>query len=163
MARILVVGCGCRGRCLAEALVSAGHAVRGTTRRQAGRGPIEASGAEAVVADPDRLATLTPQLEGVTLLCWLMGSAEGSRETVTAVNGPRLESMLEAIVDTPVRGVVYEAAGSAGRPVLEEGTAIVRRAAAAYRMPAEVLRRDPADHDAWRAEAAAAVKRTLDA
>ncbi len=35
MARVLIVPCGCRGRALAADLVSAGHAVRGTTRSQA--------------------------------------------------------------------------------------------------------------------------------
>lgn len=162
MARVLIVGCGCRGRGLAEALVSAGHAVRGTTRREAALGPIEAAGAEAVVADPNRLSTLTPQLEGVSLLCWLMGTARGTSQAA-AVNGPRLGSMLDAIVDTPVRGVVYEAAGSVEAGALEEGVAAARRAAATHRMPVELLRGDPSGHAAWRAEAVEAVARVLDA
>ena len=32
MARVLIVGCGCRGQALAAALLEDGHAVRGTTR-----------------------------------------------------------------------------------------------------------------------------------
>ena len=65
MARVLIVGCGCRGRALAAALVDEGHAVRGTTRaRGVGSPAIEAAGAEAVLADPDRLATLLPHLPG---------------------------------------------------------------------------------------------------
>ena len=32
MARVLIVGCGGRGRALARELVAAGHTVRGTTR-----------------------------------------------------------------------------------------------------------------------------------
>jgi len=55
MARILIVGCGCRGRALARELGERGHAVRGTSRTEAGRARIEAAGFEGVVADPDRL------------------------------------------------------------------------------------------------------------
>ena len=62
MARALIVGCGCRGRALAGELVTAGHEVRGTTRRSERLAEIEATGAEAVLADPDRLATVVPQL-----------------------------------------------------------------------------------------------------
>src|SRR5918997_711239 len=106
MARILVVGCGCRGRALAGSLGE--HAVRGTTR-DPGRLPgLETEGIDGVVADPDRLATLVPALAGVTVICWLMGSADGSPE----VNGDRLQTLMEHLVDTPVRGLIYEAAGS---------------------------------------------------
>ena len=162
MARVLVVGCGCRGRALAGELRARGHAVRGTTRPGAGRERIESAGAEAVVADPGRLATLTPHLEGVGVLCWLMGTAAGSPEAVGALHGPRLASMLEAIVDTPVRGVVYEAAGSVDRAVLERGAAIARDAAETWRMPVEIVAQDPAAHDRWLREALAAVERSLD-
>jgi uncharacterized protein YbjT (DUF2867 family) len=129
LARVLIVGCGCRGRELAAALVESGHAVRGTSRRAEALPAIEAAGAEGVVADPDRLATLTPQLEGVSVLCWLLGGADNA-----ALHGPRLESLLELLVDTHVRGVVYEAAH-------EQGAALVRLASVTYRMPAEVVSR----------------------
>lgn len=162
MARMLVVGCGCRGQALAGALVGRGHAVRGTTRNESRLARIEASGAEAVVADPGRLSTLTPQLEGVSLLCWLMATAQGSPEAVAAVHGPRLESMLDAIVDTPVRGVVYEAAGSVEPRLLRDGAVIASRAAATHRMPVELVERDPSAHAEWLEEAVAAVDRALD-
>jgi hypothetical protein len=61
VARVLTVGCGCRGRALAERLAGSGHAVRATTRNLARTAAIEAAGAEAVVADPSRLATLLPR------------------------------------------------------------------------------------------------------
>jgi hypothetical protein len=89
-----------------------------------------------VIADPNRLATLTPHLDGVTVLCWLMGSAEG--EGMEALHNERLEALLETLVDTHVRGVVYEAAGSVDPALLEQGTALVRRASETWRMPAEV-------------------------
>jgi RNA polymerase sigma-B factor len=91
VARVLIVGCGCRGRSLAGALVADGHAVRGTTRDHARTAAIEESGADAVVADPDRLGTLMTALVGVSAICWLMGGAADA----PALNGERLETLTE--------------------------------------------------------------------
>ncbi len=146
---MLIVGCGCRGRALAGALLDDGHAVRGTTRSAERVLEIEATGAEGVVADPDRLGTIMGQLAGVTLVCWLMGSAEGE------VNGPRLETFLERLVDTPVRGIVYEAAGGSA------GAEAVRAAEERWRMPAEIVYADPAGREAWLAAMRSAVERLL--
>ena len=157
MARILIVGCGCRGRSLAAALVADGHAVRGTTRDGARAAAIEESGAEAVVADPDRLGTLMPALAGVSAICWLMGGAGDA----PAVNGERLQTLTERLVDTHVRGLVYEAAGPAGAALLGPGAEIVRTAGAIWHMPVEVVTEDPADHGAWLAAMLAAVGRIL--
>ena len=157
MARVLIVGCGCRGRSLTAALLADGHAVRGTTRAETGLAEIEAVGAEGVVADPDRLGTILVQLAGVTLICWLMGSATGAGD----LHGPRLETLLERLVDTPVRGIVYEAAGSVEPALLASGAAAVRAAAERWRLPAEVVEADPADHTAWLAAMRAAVERLL--
>jgi putative NADH-flavin reductase len=158
LARVLIVGCGCRGRELAGVLVERGHAVRGTTRHEANVAAIEATGAHGVVADPDRLGTLTPRLDGVSVLCWLMGTATDAAE---ALHGPRLESLVETLVDTHVRGVVYEAAGSVEPAWFDRGTEIVRRAGETYRMPTEVVGHDPADHPGWLHEMGAAVERVL--
>ena len=49
-------------------------------------------------------------IEGVALIYWLLGNAEGTTEQLAALHGPRLERLLEEIVDTPVRGFVYEIA-----------------------------------------------------
>jgi 3-hydroxyisobutyrate dehydrogenase-like beta-hydroxyacid dehydrogenase len=46
VARILIVGCGCRGQGLARDLRAAGHAVRGTTRDPGKLAAIAATGAE---------------------------------------------------------------------------------------------------------------------
>src|SRR4051812_44407270 len=153
MARVLIVGCGCRGQALARALVAGGHAVRGTPRDESRLAGIEAAGAEALLADPDRLATMIDAIASVSVVCWLMGTAVGAEQ----LHGPRLESMLEHIVDTPVRGFVYET----GRVERAEGIAAARRAAATYNMPVEILDADPAQHDAWTAAARAAVGRVL--
>ena len=108
MARALIVGCGCRGRALGRALIDEGWVVRGTSRRDQGLEPIAEAGIEPQVADPDRIATVLDAIEGVALIYWLMGSAEGEPEAVADLHGPRLERLLEEIVDTPVRGLVYE-------------------------------------------------------
>ena len=145
MARVLIVGCGCRGRGLAKRLVAAGHAVRGTTRDPEQTGAIEAAGAEAVLADPDRLGTLMRALDGVSVVCWLMGSAGDAPQ----VHGDRLRTLMERLVDTPVRGLVYEGAGSAGEELLSEGAAIVREAARIWRIPVAVIEAEPADGESW--------------
>jgi nucleoside-diphosphate-sugar epimerase len=155
VARVLIVGCGCRGQALARALVADGHAVRGTTRDAARTDAIEAASAEAVVADPDRLATLMPAIEGVAVVCWLMGTS--SDDPNDPLHGPRLASLLEYIVDTPVRGFVYETGGAHRPPGLEATS----HAARTYAIPVEVLDTDPAAHDAWLESAKRVVQRVL--
>lgn len=149
MARVLIVGCGGRGQALARDLVNDGHAVRGTSRDPANLGAIEAAGAEAVEADPDRLGTLLGHLAGVTAVCWLMGTAEGDGQAVIALQTDRLESLLGKLVDSGARGLVYESAGTVPTATLVAGAEITRAAGAAHRMPVEVTVDDPADHAAW--------------
>jgi nucleoside-diphosphate-sugar epimerase len=161
MARVLIVGCGCRGQALARELVAAGHAVRGTTRDPARTAAIREAGAEPYVGDPDRIATLMEALTGVTVVAWLMGSASGDAEKVFALHDGRLRMLWEKLVDTPVRGVVYEAAGSVDSAALTRGEAVARVAHETWRIPLEYLRADPADHDAWVVAGRAAVDRLL--
>jgi uncharacterized protein YbjT (DUF2867 family) len=161
MARVLIVGCGYRGRALARELRARGHAVRGTTRSPEGRAGIEAAGAEAWVGDPDRVATLTYALDGVTILCWLMGSARGTPEQLAALHGSRLQMLLERTIDTTVRGLVYEAAGSVDPALLAGGAATVRAACAKSEIPCALLEADPGDPGAWLAGALARVEELL--
>jgi uncharacterized protein YbjT (DUF2867 family) len=158
VARVLIVGCGCRGRALAGALTNEGHAVRGTTRHRARIASIEQSGAEGVVADPDRIGTLMPALVGVSAICWLMGSARDGPE----LHGARLRTLTARLVDTHVRGLVYEGTGTAGDALLGEGAQIVRRASATWRIPVEIVGEDPALHDSWLTSMKAAVDRILE-
>jgi hypothetical protein len=157
VARVLIVGCGCRGRALAGALTSEGHLVRGTTRDPAALTAIAATGAEGVVADPDRLGTLMPALGGVSAICWLLGSVRDG----PALHGDRLRTLMERLVDTPVRGFVYEAAGASGAALLDQGAEVVRRASETWRIPVEIVREDPMPQDAWLASMNAAVGRLL--
>ena len=157
MARVLIVGCGCRGQALARALRERGHAVRGTTRTEGRRTAIEAAGAEVWIGDPDRIATISYALADVTILCWLMGSAEGPAEQVGALHGSRLRMLLERSIDTTVRGLLYEAAGSVDAGLLAAGSETVRAACDYSEIPHALLDADPADHDAWLAAALRAV------
>ena len=127
MARVLIVGCGCRGQELARRLVAAGHAVRGTTRDPARADAIRATGAEPYLGDPDRIGTLMDALHAVTIVCWLLGTVPDAD-----LHGPRLRMLFEKLVDTHVRGVVYERA-------LSEGAAIARDAAQRWQMPVEIV------------------------
>ncbi len=161
MARCLIIGCGCRGLALARELHRRGHAVRGTTR-DPGRGPeIEAAGAEALVGDPDRLATLSDAFDRVSVACLLLGSATGSPGQLAALHGPRLEMLLARMLDTTVHAVVYEAAGSADPALLAGGAQRVRRVCQGSRIPYRLLDADPARPDAWTSAAAAAVEALL--
>jgi hypothetical protein len=108
VARILVVGAAGRAR----ELESSGHVV-----------------AEAEGADPDRLATITPLLEGVTVVCWLFGDSGAE-----ALHGDRLVSLVEYLVDTPVRGLVYERSRDHPR-----GEQVVARARETFRIPCVVV------------------------
>ncbi|CAN5609348.1 hypothetical protein BH20ACT19_BH20ACT19_01110 [soil metagenome] len=158
---MLIVGCGCRGRELATALVADGRAVRGTSRSEVGRAAIEEAGFEGVVADPDRPGTVLTAVEGVSLAVWLMGSATGSAAQLAALHGPRLETLLERLVDTHVRGFVYEAHGSVDPRLLDGGAAAVRSAAATWSIPVQVAGADPGDRKAWLATMRAAVAEAL--
>jgi putative NADH-flavin reductase len=161
LARCLIIGCGCRGRVLARELVDRGHAVRGTTRDPSRVPAIEAVGAEAVVADPDRVATLVGSLDHVTVVCVLLGSAVGSHDDLVALHGTRLEMLLTKVVDTTARGVVYEAAGAVDRAVLREGAGRVRAFGERSLAMVAVLDADPADHGAWLRAALDAVGQIL--
>lgn len=139
MARALILGCGCRGRELGQALLDEGWAVRGTSRRAEGLAAIEAAGIEAAIADPDRVGTVLEQVGDVAVVCHLLGSAGGDPEAVAALHGPRLRSLMAALVDTPVRGVVYEAVGTVGAELLATGAESVRSAGRTWRLPVEVV------------------------
>jgi len=125
--RVLVVGCGCRGQELARALAAAGHPVRGTTRDPTRCVAIAAAGAEpsrpstrclassAIMPAASPTVTLfqhsaamevivTSVIPQVTAVVWLLGLADSPE-----LHAGRLRMLCEKIVDTPVRGLVYEA------------------------------------------------------
>lgn len=131
MARAMIVGCGCRGRELGERLLADGWAVRGTSRREDGLTAIEAAGIEPALADPDRPGSILELVNDVAILVLLLGGARGSDEELAAIHGPRLERLMEHLVETPVRGVLYEGT--------EAGGEVVRAAGRTWRIPTRVI------------------------
>jgi hypothetical protein len=159
VARILIVGGGCRGRALAVRLVEEGrHAVRITTRTESGRAAIEATGAECLIGTPDRLASMRGALDGVTIACWMLATAQGDATQVQALHGSRVASFLSGAVDTTMRGFVYEAprVGMAREAVLA-GEQIVRAITERNAIPMATLQADAEDSTVWQTEAWAAI------
>jgi hypothetical protein len=159
MARALIIGGGHRGRCLASALRADAFTVRVIARDQAEMAEIAAVGAEGMVADPDRIGTLMDALPGIAVVCWLMGTV-GDRWT--ALHGDRLRMLFEKLVDTPVRGLVYEGAGTLPPAAYVRGRRIAHAAARTWALPVEILDSDPTDLETWIAEARSAVALLLD-
>ena len=133
---------------LGRALLGEGWQVRGTTRSPARLTSIEEAGIEAVIADPDRVGTVLDHVGDVAVLAYLMGVAEGEPGLVAALHGPRLERLLERLVDTPVRGFVYEEGA---------GSQLVSEASERWRIRTSLIETDPADHARWLPAATTAV------
>jgi hypothetical protein len=160
VARALIVGCGCRGRELGVRLRERDWEVRGTSRSAEGVAAIEAAGLEAAAADPERPGTVLERCGDVTVVVWLLGSASGAPEGIAAIHGPRLERLLEKLVDSPVRGFAYEAVGRVEQSHLRGGREIVERAAKTWRMPVVALEEDRGA-DGWAKRTASAVTRLV--
>lgn len=169
MARILIVGGGCRGLDLTRALLAQGHVVRVSTRDPGRRSAIEAAGAECWIGTPERLGSLTSGLEGVTIVCWLMarvserledegpaegGLADGALAEARALHGARLESFISTTIDTGVRGFVYEASpGALPQEILRAGRDSVARIAGASAIPWALIEAPLEDRAAWLSDA----------
>lgn len=132
--------------------------MRGTTRRQEELAEIRASGAEPVLGDPDRVATLIEALDHVTVVCVLLGSATGSSVELRALHGTRLEMLLTKLTDTTVRGVVYEARGTVDARVLAAGARLVSAFGERTLARTVLLEADPAEPDRWLVAALDAVE-----
>lgn len=134
--------------------------MRGTTRDHDNLPAIEAAGAEGVLADPDRVSTLVPALEHVTVIVILLGGASGSIEQLRDLHGPRLEMLLTKVLDTTIHGIVYEAVGSVDPTLLNEGAARIHSVCTKSRIGYGLLQR-PRGDPRWLPDAAAAVEATL--
>jgi uncharacterized protein YbjT (DUF2867 family) len=156
VARALIVGCGCRGRELGGRLRERDWRVRGTSRSAEGVRAIEAAGLGAAAADPDRPGTVLELCGDVTVVVWLLGSVGGEAEAIGAIHGPRLERLLEKLVDSPVRGFAYEAAGRIGEGHLRGGREVVESAARTWRIPVAFLE-DDREADGWAERTASAI------
>lgn len=87
-------------------------------------------------------------LENVAVVAYLMGDSQNA-----AVNGEQLETVLLKVVDTGVRGFVFER--QAGR----EENRHVAHARATWHIPIEEI--DPAAEPEWQNKLLAAVNRSL--
>lgn len=87
MARVLIVERAGRTAALSEALEERGYAVR------------------TIEADPVLPGHVVAALDGVTVVCWLMAAGENLHEEI---NDGQLETALLKVVDTGVRGFVFE-------------------------------------------------------
>jgi len=162
VARLLIVGGGCRGLRLAEEAGRARHAVRIVTRTEGGRAQIEAAGAECWIGDANRLGTLRGVLDGVTIACWLLAGAAGPEEQLRALHSDRLRAFLESAIDSTVRGLLYEAAGpSTPAGALVEGERIAQEIAHRNSIPLVILHADPADIPLWLEQARGALSELL--
>ncbi len=123
--------------------------MRGTTRDRGRCADIEAAEAEAFVGDPDRVATISPALDHVSVAFILLGSATGPHEEIAALHTTRLQMLLARMLDTTVRGIVYEAAGSVGASLLQDGAERVQAACEGSLIPYVLLRADPSEHRSW--------------
>ncbi len=145
-------------------MVGEGHAVRITTRSEAGRAAIERAGAECWVGTPDRLVTLRGALDSVTILCWMLGTAQGPRQELHALYTERLQFLLTQAIDTTVRGFVYEARGtSVDAATMLAGEQLARTLTSRNSIPAAFLTEDPAEPRRWLDAAAAAIGSLLGA
>jgi nucleoside-diphosphate-sugar epimerase len=149
MARALIVGCGCRGRLVGKRLLAEGWQVRGTSRYEDGLLAIEEAGIEPALADPERPDTVLQLIADVTIVLWLLGSAEGEPEALGAIHGRCLERVMERLIETPVRGFVYEMKGSVNPILLAHGREVIEATGDTWRVPISMVFVDPSDPYDW--------------
>jgi uncharacterized protein YbjT (DUF2867 family) len=149
VARALIVGCGCRGRGVGKRLLARGWQVRGTSRHREGLALIKDAGIEPALAEPADPGSVLDLVGDVSVVVWLLGSAEGSGEELSAIHGPRLDRVLERLVETPVRGFVYDGKGSIDPILLARGKEVVEAASETWNIPVSCLLVDPFDDETW--------------
>lgn len=164
MRALIVGGSSQRARALAASLTAEGHAARMVTRTEDHRAAIEAAGGECWIGTPDRIGTIRMALENVTVVLWLLGTADGPPDQVEPLHGSRLKMMLEKVTDTTVRGFVYEGAGTLDTACYASGVAEVEWAHRMNEIPFRIIDTDPrGDQDAWIDAARGAVDSLLGA
>jgi hypothetical protein len=86
-----------------------------------------------------------------------LGSAAGTPDAIAALHGSRLDMLLSRMLDSTVRGIVYEASGTVEPEVLAAGAQRVRAFCEDSLIPYALLDGD----GAWPAAGADAVDRVL--
>ncbi len=69
--------------------------------------------------------------------------------------------LLHQMLDTTVRGIVYEASGAVDPAILDAGAERVRKFCEGSRIPCALLSADPGDHQGWLEAAVEAFERVL--
>lgn len=133
--------------------------MRGTSRSGDGVSRIESAGLEGAESDPDRVGTVLEEVADVAVVIWALGAATGP--SAVDVNGDRLESMLERLVDTPVRGFVLDAPPAEGEDPFARAVELTTLASDTWRIPVEVVRVSRSARETWVAEMARAVRSVL--
>jgi hypothetical protein len=131
MARVLIVERAGREAEAAAALVEAGFAVR------------------TIEADPLLPGNVVDALENVAVVAWLMGSGDNLHPEI---NGEQLETALLKVVDTGVRGFVFERPSDAANEHVEH-------ARSTWHIPIEEIPLGIGDE--WTASLVAAVNKSL--
>jgi hypothetical protein len=135
MARVLIVDGAGRAPAASAALADAGFAVR--------------------TVDADRMlpGDVLAELENVAVVAWLFGAGDAPH---SIVNGEQLETVLLKVVDTGVRGFVFERAAPG------EINPHVEHARATWHIPiAEIDVADPTAGDDWLGAVVAAANESL--
>ncbi len=113
------------------------------------------------MGDPDRLGSLVGALDHVSVALILLGSADGTDDQLSALHGPRLQTLLTKMVDSTVHGVVYEASGTVDPVLLAAGRSATLAFGERARAKVALLSADPADPSAWLREAVGCVEAVL--
>lgn len=136
MARVLLTGSAARLAPVAERLLADGYAVRCAVP-----GGVEVcGGVESVDATPRLPGGVVMALDAVAVVCWLLGDADWSDPLL---HDGQLETMLARVVDTGVRGFVYERpAGFDGAGALAaSGERQLAHAAQTWHVPVAIVER----------------------
>lgn len=91
----------------------------------------------------------------------LLGCARGERQQLEALHGTRLEALLHRLIDTTVRGVVYEVSGSVPAEILAVGAERVRNVCERSHLPYAQLDAPPECRREWLAAALDAGERLV--
>ncbi len=114
-------------------------------------------GGEAVAFDALRLGTLLPLLAETSCLCWCFGMPARPAGEQRELHTTRLQSVLERIVDSPVRAFVYEAPAAEGAAELPPSGELVRSSCERLRIRHAIVGTEPGHQVAARQVAAAAL------
>jgi nucleoside-diphosphate-sugar epimerase len=106
--KILIVGCGYRGKRIAVRLIAQGYAVRGMTRSAEHAAALSALGIEPFIADVTKPATLDGIGEGVDAVYHLMGSMSGNDTQLQQLHVDGTRNLLNALNISKLQRYIYE-------------------------------------------------------